>query len=166
MFNTIAMMFFPLFMALAAWSDLFTMRISNRLVLLLVAGFCIVGLVAGLSLEQFLWHLAAGGLVLVVAFSFFAMGWIGGGDAKLAAATALWLGFAVTLPYVIYAALFGGALTLTILAVRRWPLPANLQQVEWIDRLHDRKNGVPYGIALAIAGILVYSNSPIFMQLV
>ena len=38
-------------------------------------------------------HVAAALAVLVVTFVFFSRGWIGGGDAKLAAATALWLGF-------------------------------------------------------------------------
>ena len=40
--------------------------------------------------------------VLVVTFMFFARGWIGGGDAKLAAATALWLGFDQLLNYLLY----------------------------------------------------------------
>ena len=59
----------------------------------------------------------------------------------------------------VYAALLGGALTLVILAVRRWPLPRVLRRVKWIDRLHDSQAGVPYGIALAAAGMLVYSDS-------
>jgi Flp pilus assembly protein protease CpaA len=88
----------------------------------------------------------------------------GGGDAKLLAATTLWLGFGVMLPYLIYASLLGGALTLLLLAARRWPLPQWLRNVKWIDRLHDSKSGVPYGIALAIAGILVYSDSVIFQR--
>jgi prepilin peptidase CpaA len=103
-------------------------------------------------------------LVLVFAFAFFAFGWIGGGDAKLIAATTLWLGFGMMLPYLIYASLLGGALTLLLLAARRWPLPQRLRDIRWIDRLHDSKSGVPYGIALAIAGILVYSDSVIFQR--
>ena len=50
-------------------------------------------------------------MVLAVTFVFFALGWIGGGDAKLAAATALWLGFDHLLKYLLYASLFGGVLT-------------------------------------------------------
>jgi prepilin peptidase CpaA len=57
-------------------------------------------------------------------------------------------------------------LTLLLLAVRRWPLPLQLKQVLWIDRLHDSKTGVPYGIALAAAGLLVYPSSLIFQRLV
>jgi prepilin peptidase CpaA len=164
--SSLLLLVFPLLMAFAASSDLFTMRISNRVVLILVAGFFVVAVVAGLPLELVGWHLLAAGIVLAGAFTCFAFGWIGGGDAKLAAATTLWLGLAMALPYLVYAALLGGALTLAILAIRRWPLPAALGRVKWIDRLHDNKAGVPYGIALAVAGILVYSDSAIFQRLI
>jgi prepilin peptidase CpaA len=53
-----------------------------------------------------------------------------------------------------------------ILAIRRWPLPDVLQRIKWIDRLHDHKQGVPYGIALAAAGLLVYPNTAIFRHFV
>ncbi|KQW79390.1 peptidase [Devosia sp. Root413D1] len=161
-----AMLVFPLLMAFAASSDLLTMRISNKLVLLLVGSFLAIALLAGFSLELLGMHVAAAALVLAVSFSFFALGWIGGGDAKLIAATTLWFGFESMLAYLLFASLLGGALTLSLLAVRRWPLPLQLKQVLWIDRLHDSKTGVPYGIALAAAGLLVYPGSLIFQRLV
>jgi prepilin peptidase CpaA len=160
--SLIALVIFPLLMAFAAFSDLFTMRISNKLVLALVATFFILALLADLPLSEIGMNLACAAVVLVFAFAFFAFGWIGGGDAKLIAATTLWLGLGVMLPYLIYASLLGGALTLLLLAARRYPLPERLRAIGWIDRLHDAKTGVPYGIALAIAGVLVYSDSAIF----
>ena len=160
----VPLLVFPLLMAFAASSDLLTMRISNRVVLLTIFGFFALALVVGLPLEVIGTHLACAGIVLVVAFSFFAFGWIGGGDAKLAAATTLWLGFGSMLPYVVYASLLGGALTLIILAARRWPLPERLRAITWLDRLHNSKSGVPYGIALAAAGLLVYPDSIIFQH--
>jgi len=162
--SLVALLIFPLLMAFAASSDLFTMRISNALVLVLTMAFFALAFFVGLPLPEIGMHLACAALVLVFAFSFFAFGWIGGGDAKLIAATTLWLGFGTMLPYLIYASLLGGALTLLLLAARRWPLPERLRHVQWIDRLHDTKTGVPYGIALAIAGILVYSDSVIFQR--
>jgi prepilin peptidase CpaA len=157
---------FPLLMAFAASSDLLTMRISNRLVLATVLAFFVVALVAGLPLDVIGMHMACAALVLVVGFAFFAFGWIGGGDAKLAAATTLWLGFGMMLPYVVMASLLGGALTMGILAARRWPLPERLQKIVWLDRLHDKKTGVPYGIALAAAGLLLYSETAIFQRFI
>src|SRR5499426_3030817 len=113
--DAIRLLLFPALMAFAASSDLLTMTISNRLSLALAGGFFLLIAVTGMSLYAFGMHLAAGGVVLVVAFAFFSQGWIGGGDAKLAAATALWFGFDHLLPYLVYASLFGGALTLALL---------------------------------------------------
>ena len=162
--SLIALVIFPLLMAFAGFSDLFTMRISNKLVLALIVGFFALALFVGLPLSEIGMHLACAALVLVFAFAFFAFGWIGGGDAKLISATTLWLGLGMMLPYLIYASLLGGALTLILLAARRYPLPDRLRAVKWVDRLHDSKTGVPYGIALAVAGILVYSDSVIFQR--
>ena len=82
-----ALLVFPLLMAFAASSDLLTMRISNKLVFALVLGFVALALFVGLPLEVVGMHFACAGIVLVAGFAFFAFGWIGGGDAKLAAAT-------------------------------------------------------------------------------
>src|SRR5690606_13650224 len=118
---------------------LLTMRISNKLVLLLVAVFAILAVIVGLSIEQTAMHVACALVVLAVGFALFAFGWIGGGDAKLAAATTLWLGFGLTLPYLVYAALLGGVLTLLILALRHLPLTPFIARYRWLERLHDRK---------------------------
>ena len=163
--SPIALVIFPLLMAFAAFSDLFTMRISNKLVLALVAVFVVLAIYVGLPLDVIGMHLAVAAGTLAVALAFFSLGWIGGGDGKLIAATALWLGLGQLLPYLIYASLLGGALTLLLLAARRYPLPERLRAIGWIDRLHDVKTGVPYGIALAIAAILVYPSSAIFQSL-
>src|SRR5579862_2467413 len=88
----LAFLVFPVGMALAAASDLLTMTISNRLMLVLAATFLVLLPFAGLDLHAIGLHVAAGLAVLAVAFFCFAMGWIGGGDAKLAAVIALWFG--------------------------------------------------------------------------
>ena len=112
-----------------------------------------------MSVVDVLSHVGAACIVLVVAFAFFTRGWIGGGDAKLAAATALWLGFDHLLPYLIYASLFGGALTLLLIQFRLAPLPDVLAGQEWVQRLHRKDGGVPYGIALAAAALAVYPET-------
>lgn len=164
--STVALLVFPLLMAFAAASDLLTMRISNRLVLALVAAFFAVAVVVGMPLQELAMHAALALLVLVVAFAFFAFGWIGGGDAKFAAATALWLGGELVLIYIVYAGLFGGALTMAILALRRLPLTPLIAGTGWLARLHDAKEGVPYGIALAAAGLAVYGRTDIYVHFV
>jgi len=158
--DAIRLILFPTMMALAASSDLLTMTISNRLSLVLAGGFFALALVIGMSGMDILTHLAAGFAVLVVSFGCFARGWIGGGDAKLAAATALWFGFDHLLVYLLYASLFGGALTLLLIQFRAFPLPGFLAGREWIERLHKKDGGVPYGIALAAAALCIYPDTP------
>ena len=162
MISTIALFIFPMLMAYAASSDLLTMRIANSLVAFVALSYFVLALVAHLPLSEIGTSLAASAIVLAISFAFFAFGWIGGGDAKLVSATTLWVGFGMLLPYLIYAALLGGALTLLILALRRYPLAPWLARIKWVDRLHDGKSGVPYGITLAIAGLLVYPETLLF----
>ena len=163
MLEAAALLIFPLLMIFAAISDLLTMTISNWISLML--GFLFIGLGAfcGLPAPVLLLHLACGGLVLVLTFGLFVKGWIGGGDAKLAAATAIWLGFDHVGDYALYASVIGGLLTLFILGLRQWPLPGILQACQWATRLHDPATGIPYGIALASAGLLLYPGTVIWL---
>jgi prepilin peptidase CpaA len=159
MTEAIKLLLFPAMMAFAASSDLLTMTIPNRVSLIMLGGFLLLAVASGMSLEQIAMHFGAGLLVLAVAFGFFARGWIGGGDAKLAAATALWFGFDHLLTYLVYGSLFGGALTLVLLQFRAIPMPRLLLGREWAERLHEPNGGVPYGIALAAAALIVYPST-------
>lgn len=162
MIETAVLVIFPALMAYAAASDLLTMTIPNRVSIVLLAGFCLMAVLGGLAWQSVLLHSAAGLSVLAVTFTLFAFGWIGGGDAKLAAAIALWLGFDILPDYLVLAALAGGVLTAAVLVLRRWPLPAFASGWTWISRIHDRDNGVPYGIALAGAALALYPHSQIW----
>jgi prepilin peptidase CpaA len=153
------LLLFPALMAFAAASDLFTMTISNRVSLLLLAGFLVLALAGGMALNDILLHIGAGAAVLAVAFGCFAMGWVGGGDAKVAAGAALWFGFGQLLNYLLYASLFGGALTLLLLQFRQWPLPYPFAGQAWLLKLHAKESGIPYGIALAIGALMVYPET-------
>jgi prepilin peptidase CpaA len=153
------LMLFPALIAFAAASDLFTMTISNRVSLALIAGFLVLAPLGGMSAYDMLLHLGAGATVLAVAFTCFALGQVGGGDAKVASGIALWFGFGHLLDWLVYASLFGGALTILLLMFRQMPLPYPLSGQDWLNKLHDRGNGVPYGIALAIGALMVYPET-------
>ena len=157
--DAIRLLLFPALMAFAASSDLFTMTISNKLSVALVAAFFLLVIATGMGFAAIGMHLAAAALVLAVAFLLFTQGWIGGGDAKLAAAAALWFGFGYLLDFLVYASLLGGGLTLVLIQFRRLPLPGLLARQDWIMRLHDKAGGVPYGIALAAAALIVYPKT-------
>ncbi|MDB5572087.1 MAG: Peptidase [Hyphomicrobiales bacterium] len=162
MIQMTALIAFPLMMAYAASSDLLTMTIPNLLSALLVAGYLALALMVGAPLETIALHLSCGAGVLAITFTLFCLGWVGGGDAKLAAATAIWTGWSSVVEYALVAAMFGGALTLFLLALRKWPLPASLLRQAWLVRLHDHQSGVPYGIALAAAGLFIYPHTPLW----
>jgi len=97
--------------------------------------------------------------VLLFSFGFFSQGWIGGGDAKLVAATALWFGFDYLLDYLIYASLLGGALTLILIQFRKLPLPAASPASHGFSGCMTAAGGIPYGIALAAAALIVYPKT-------
>jgi prepilin peptidase CpaA len=162
--DAVRLLVFPALMAFAASSDLVTMTISNRLTLALVGGFVAMAFMSGMSPSDALSHAGAAASVLTVTFLFFARGWIGGGDAKLAAATALWFGFDHLVMYLLYASIFGGVLTLAMIRFRLMPLPQLLADQEWVKRLHRLDGGVPYGIALAAAALVIYPSTT-WMQL-
>ena len=84
-------------------------------------------------------------------------------DAKLAAATSLWLGFGLLPSYGVFASIFGGVLTLAILQLRRMTLDGAAFSAPWIARLREKNGGIPYGIALAAAGLVVYPDTAIWI---
>ncbi len=153
------LLLFPALIAFAAASDLLTMTISNRVSLALIAGFLVLAPLGGMGLHDMLMHLGCGAAVLAVAFACFALGQVGGGDAKVAAATALWFGFGHLMDWLVYASLFGGALTIFLVVFRQWPLPYPLAGQAWLTKLHDKQSGVPYGIALAVGALMVYPET-------
>src|SRR5215469_18843553 len=142
----------PAMLAAAAGWDLASFTIPNLLTLALAAVFGVFALAVGLSLGTVGLHLLAGLIALMLGFSLFAFGYIGGGDAKLYAGAALWLGPHDLVVYTLVATILGGLLTLTLLALRQLPLPAGLARQAWILKLHDTRSGIPYGVALA-AGV-------------
>jgi len=153
------LLLFPALMAFAASSDIFSMSIPNRVSLGLAAGFLVLAVASGMEAQDILMHVAAGAIVLVIAFGCWAIGQVGGGDAKIASAASLWFGFAHLMPFLLYASLCGGALTLFVLQFREWPLPVSFAGQPWLVRLHDKKNRVPYAIALAFGALMIYPQT-------
>lgn len=151
----------PAMLAAAAGWDLASFTIPNLLTLTMAASFGLFALVSGLSPGVAGSHLLAGLIGLAVGFAFFALRYIGGGDAKLYAAMALWLGLHDLVIYTLVATILGGGLTLMLLALRQLPLPAGLARQVWILKLHDRNSGIPYGVALAAGALAVLPQAEI-----
>ena len=162
MLEALIFVVFPFCMVFAAVSDTVSMTIANRVPLLLLVVFMVVAPLTGMGWAAYGWHLAAGGLVLAVTFSLFALGGMGGGDAKLIAATSIWIGYDFALfEYVLFSALAGGALTMLILYYRKSPLAVYTGGYSLLRNLADKDVGVPYGVALAVGGLIVYPETPL-----
>lgn len=160
------MLVFPLAMAFAAATDLLTFKIPNAISIVLIAAFVAAAPFSGLSWQQIGTHVATFAAVLTICVALFAMGVFGGGDAKLLAAASLWIGYESLAAYVTMVAVCGGALALVIILFRRIALPPVLTGQTWIARLHDPKSGMPYGIALAAAGLWIYPSTRLFTGLI
>jgi prepilin peptidase CpaA len=160
--QAILLLLLPILLAYACFSDLFTMKISNRVCAFVLGLFPVAALAAGMDAAVIGMHLLAGFVVLVVSFTLFALGKVGGGDAKLVAATAVWFGFDMMLEYLALSCILGGGLTLCLLFARQQPLPAGMMERAWIARLHEPTTGVPYGIALGIAALIMLPSSPVW----
>jgi prepilin peptidase CpaA len=154
---------FPLCLAFAAISDLLTMTIPNRVSLIMVLSFVVLAPLSGLSLPAIGMHALGAAIVFGICFALFALNVMGGGDAKLLSAAAIWFGYdPALLSFLVYVSVIGGLVTLAILLIRSQantilaiglPIPNSL--------LLAKK--IPYGIAIAIGGFLAFPSSPLFI---
>jgi prepilin peptidase CpaA len=141
-----------------------SMTIANRVAVVLVATFAIVAPFTGMGWADYGWHFAAGGLVLLVTFALFALGGMGGGDAKLMSATALFMGFNIHLvEYLVVSAFLGGILTVAIVAYRNSALAVFTSRNVFLRHFANDTAGVPYGIALGLGGLISYPDSPLMV---
>ncbi|WP_271892445.1 A24 family peptidase [Candidatus Phyllobacterium onerii] len=154
---------FPFAMVFAATSDLLSMTIQNRVPLILIGSFIVLAPLTGMAWDVYGMHFVAAVTVLAATFALFATGTMGGGDAKLMAATSLWLGWNLELvQYLVTLSLFGGMLTMLILHYRgSFVARVYTERFEFMRRLAQKGEGVPYGIALGLAGLLAFPSSPL-----
>ena len=142
-------------MVWAGIGDVRTFLITNKLNMLIAAGFLVFALPMGLGLGEFAAHIGVGLLTTMITLGMFLVGIYGGGDAKLTGAAALWLGPAAMVPFILYTSIAGGILVVCLILGRRlarhYGLPRNPR---WARRLLRKSTAVPYGVALGIGAIL------------
>lgn len=151
----------PLCLAFAALNDLLSMTIPNRIPLLLLFSFGLVAPFSGMDLQTYATSFLAGAVVLLACFAMFAANVMGGGDAKLLTATAVWYGFNISLiEFLLSVAFMGGVLTLGILLLRSRSQEIMTAGLPIPDSLLVAKK-IPYGIGIAVAGLLTYGEAPL-----
>lgn len=159
------LLIFPALVVLGALRDVTSYTIPNWISGLLILGFFPAALVLGLTPGAVGAHVAVLGLALAIGMAMFALNWIGGGDAKLFAAAALWFGWPAVLPFLIYTAYAGGAFTLILLSLRS-PLlrPYVLSGPRWFERLASQGEPIPYGVAIAAGALLAFPQSALMQN--
>ncbi|KVD79251.1 peptidase A24 [Burkholderia sp. ABCPW 14] len=134
-----------LLLALLAVEDMRSRRLSNGAVFAVALLYFADAALARDSLETAASHVAIAAAMLMLFGVFRHLGWIGGGDVKLAAAVFLWAGPARVFPVLLIVGMGGillGFATVAAVAWRRWATSSP----------YVPARGVPYGVALALGG--------------
>ncbi|HLZ76861.1 MAG TPA: prepilin peptidase [Phenylobacterium sp.] len=164
--QTLLLLIFPALVIAGALKDLTSFTIPNQISLALAAAFPIAAIALGVSPSVIGLSVAVGVVALVMGMGMFAAGWIGGGDAKLFAAAALWLGLPGAMSYLLFTCMAGGALAIGLLGLRsqrvRAIMPAG---PAWFTRLAEPGENVPYGVAIAVGALAAFPVSPLAAHL-
>ena len=144
----------------AALRDASSFTIPNWISIALAGLFVPAALLLGMSPMAIGIGLLSGAVMLMVGMGMFAMGWIGGGDAKLLAASAMWIGWPSMVTFILVTSLAGGALALLLLAARSSALQVYAARApQWVTRLMTPGAAAPYGVAIAIGALVAFPAS-------
>lgn len=153
---------YPAALLIAAFNDLAEFKIPNWASAVLFVSFfgaaAAVGAPGKVIIEGLLLACAA----LVIGFALFARRVFGGGDAKLFAALAPWIGVAGFLSFLLNVAVAGGFLAMFLLLFRQTPALPVYAQAPWLLRLHQRPKDIPYAVAICIGGLMSFPATPLF----
>jgi prepilin peptidase CpaA len=158
MFELFALAAFAGLLVYAACSDMARLIIPNWVSIALAAIYPVAALIAGAPLMDVGLHILFGFGVLAIGFVLFQFNVFGGGDAKLLAAVSVWTGLAATIPFLVWTAVAGGVLALALLTARQL-MPVGAYPA-FVDHLLKKQNGIPYGVAIMIGGLLAIPSLP------
>lgn len=127
----------------AAFTDLRSRTISNRLNLSIAAGAPVFWWASGLSLwPDVAWQLGVAAIAFAILAGLFALRMMGGGDVKLLTALALWVEPYAFVQLLLVMALAGGILTVLMGGIH-------------VMRRQKERLAIPYGVAIAVGGLWV-----------
>lgn len=153
---------FPILVIVAAVKDVTSYTIPNWISLALVATFIPAAMAAWMAqvpIPALALSVGVGFAALLAGMAMFAFGWIGGGDAKLMAASALWLGLGGLAPFLLWTTISGGGLAMLLLVARRHGAQfVGPNAPAWFSRLFSREADVPYGVAIAFGALMGFPH--------
>lgn len=156
---------FCLLLVYAAVSDVRGYIIPNWISVTLIIIFFPIYFLASLPIDQ-LWSFVWPALIVfAVCFGLFAIGSIGGGDAKLLPASALWIGKANIIEFIGVIAIAGGILCIIMMLF--WSVKRYVPQLFRVSQTAsmERPKIAPYGVAIAAGGLIVFPYTPIFQAI-
>jgi prepilin peptidase CpaA len=156
LYETLILSVFPLLIVMAGISDYFTLKIPNWVNGLIAFSVIPFVLLSGMPLDVFAWHVAAGVAAFIVGYMMFAGGLIGGGDAKMLAACALWIGWDGLMQFAFYTAMAGGVLATIVTVWRHMADKTGQEKTGWAKNFLSETPKLPYGIAIAVGGVVVF----------
>lgn len=138
-------------------TDYHRLHIPNMVSIVLALSFFPFALLAGPAIPL-LPHVLIAAAVFLLLFAFFAMGWLGGGDVKLAGAIMLWAGPTQGGNFVVLFALLGGIFALMLLCVRyalvHYPRIEAMAMLSKVS--HWARTGLcPYALPIGTAALCV-----------
>jgi prepilin peptidase CpaA len=164
--SALLLLILPALVIIAAMKDATSFTIPNWISAAAALAFLPAALAVGAPWQNIAANLAFGVAALLVGMGMFAMRWIGGGDAKLLAACALWLGWLAAPMFLLVTALAGGVLAVGLLNLRsewlRALIPAG---PSWVERLRAEGGDVPYGVAIAVGALAAFPGSTLMHAL-
>jgi prepilin peptidase CpaA len=153
---------YPAALLIAAANDLYEFKIPNWISATLFVAFFLAGPALSAPPSMIMEGALLAGAALTVGFILFAMNIIGGGDAKLLAAIAPWIGLSTLVPFLFNMAFAGGVLAIALLLFRKTPALPIYAQAPWVMRLHQKPKDIPYAVAIAAGGLLSFPQTPFF----
>ncbi len=157
---------FPAALLIAAANDIYEFKIPNWISITLVAVYPLAGLAVGASPQVMIEGAILGAAALTIGFFLFATRIVGGGDAKLLAATAPWIGLGGLGAFLFQTAIAGLVLAMAMSMFRKLPLLPIYAHAPWLIQLHERKKDLPYAVAIAAGGLLSFSQTPYFQLVI
>jgi len=155
---------FPALAIVGGLHDLLTMKIPNWISLVLLGVFVPAAFLVGVAPVDVAIHLGIGFAALIVGMIMFALGWIGGGDAKLLAVSCLWMGLSGLAHFLVWVGLTGGLFCIVLIVARQnYVFFAPLVKQGWLARLMEPKGDIPYGVAIAAGALLALPESGLFL---
>ncbi len=138
----------------ALWRDTIEFRIPNWISVVIILAYVVEAALTGRALHNWLWDASMATVVLLIGYALYSISGFGAGDVKLMTAVALFVTVDHFLSFVLGTMLLGGVVSLVILTANyvKDIVPVGGRYSTWLDRY---RAFMPYGVAIAIAGILV-----------